>query len=88
MILVASWGQHYHQPQPQRGYPYHQSKHICSLPSWPTTTETWEGSYRKRLFNDEGGGYCSDDENLRRFNSTQRYMDSKYYYDSDDSFSK
>ena len=87
-LPVAPWGQYYHQPQSQRGYPYHQSKRICSLPSRPTTTETWQGSCRKRLFSDERGGYCSDDENLRHFNYAHGYMDSQYYYDSDDSLSE
>lgn len=84
--LPIPWGQYYHQPQ--RGYPpHHQSKRLSSLPSRPTA-ETWQGNCRKRLFSDEGAGYCSDDENLRHYNYAQGYMDPQYYYDSDDSLSE
>ena len=85
-LPVVPWGQYYHQPQ--RAYAYqHQSKCLSSLPSRPTG-EMWQGNCRKRLFSDEGAGYCSDDENLRHFNYSHGYVDPQYYYDSDDSLSE
>ena len=84
--LPAPWGhaQYYHQAQ--RMHPSHQSKRMCTLPSRQTAADTWQGNYRRRLFSDEGGGYCSDNENLRHFN--YGYMDPHYYCDSDDSMSE
>lgn len=82
--LPAPWSQYYHQPQ--RMYPsHHQSKRLCSLPS-RQTADAWQGNCRRRLFSDEGAGYCSDDETLRHFN--YGYADQHYYYDSDDSLSE
>ena len=80
--IPSPWGQYYHQPQ--RVYPQHTSKQqrILSHP----TAEAWQGNCKRRLFSDERGGYCSDDENLRHFN--YGYMDPHYYYDSDDSLSE
>lgn len=82
-LPAAPWGQYYHQTQ--RGYHHpHQSKHLRNLPPQPTPG-SWQTNCRRRLFSDEGAGYCSDDENFRHFN--YGYIDS-HYYDSDDSLSE
>ena len=59
--IPSPWGQYYHQPQ--RVYLHHPLKQPCILPSQPTA-EAWQRNYRRRLFGDERGGYCSGGENL------------------------